>query len=339
MSGPRRLSFTGPRFATADDLTRLRADLPGDPHGPGAFTLAIGRPAVGFAHAVAVAPGHWHLAHLHVERDARRRGLGRYLLDSALGTALDRGALRLTVSPPSKAPWRALYARAGFAPEEYGDGTLAVALADEPPPRPAVSVIPVRQGADGLEVFIQHRVRTMDAFAGVVVFPGGRVDPADEASGRALTLASAVLDAHARSWSATGHDPRTLLATGIRELAEETGAVVDPARLLPWDNWITPLGYARRFDVAFFLLPDDADTHVHSTTEATASEWLAVDELVARTEAGVLAMVPPTRTLVDELQRLGSLDAVLGLARGMGTVVPVRHDVASPRPRSMSPRR
>ena len=124
MSGPRRLSFTGPRFATADDLTRLRADLPGDPHGPGAFTLAIGRPAVGFAHAVAVAPGHWHLAHLHVERDARRRGLGRYLLDSALGTALDRGAVRLTVSPPSKAPWRALYARAGFAPEASGDGTL-----------------------------------------------------------------------------------------------------------------------------------------------------------------------------------------------------------------------
>ena len=37
-----------------------------------------------------------------------------------------------------------------------------MALADEPPPRPAVSVIPVRQGADGLEVFIQHRVRTMD---------------------------------------------------------------------------------------------------------------------------------------------------------------------------------
>ena len=71
----------------------------------------------------------------------------------------------------------------------------------------------------------------------------------------------------------------------------------------------------------------------------TGLSMRSATELVARTEAGVLAMVPPTRTLVDELQRLGSLDAVLGLARGMGTVVPVRPDVASPRPRSMSPRR
>ncbi len=53
------------------------------------------------------------------------------------------------------------------------------------PIRPAVSVIMVRDGDSGLEAFVQHRVTTMDFAAGVVVFPGGRVDPVDRQGLRA----------------------------------------------------------------------------------------------------------------------------------------------------------
>ncbi|CAM4119988.1 hypothetical protein [Janibacter anophelis] len=53
-------------------------------------------------------------------------------------------------------------------------------------PRPAVSVIPLRDGPDGLEAFVQHRATTMDFAAGVVVFPGGRCDPSDETKGAQL---------------------------------------------------------------------------------------------------------------------------------------------------------
>ncbi len=270
--------------------------------------LVIGQPALGLVRVEAVA-GRWRVADLTVPDRPDADDLAHYLLDAALGMALDRGATRVAVPTAS--------------------GTEERSLADEPAPRPAVSVIPLRERAGRLEVFVQHRVATMDAFAGVVVFPGGRVDDADAAAGAALDL----LDAHARRWAATPHDPRTLLATGIRELAEETGAVVDPARLVPWDNWITPIGYRRRFDVAFFLLPDADDAHVHATTEASASEWLTLDDLVARTEAGHVAMVPPTRTLVDELHRLGSIDAALAVAGASGPIEPVRHDVSGPRPR------
>ena len=50
----------------------------------------------------------------------------------------------------------------------------------EPPPaRPAATVALIRDGADGLEVYLLRRVRGMSFAAGMHVFPGGSVDPAD----------------------------------------------------------------------------------------------------------------------------------------------------------------
>lgn len=372
-----RLSHTGVRPATHADLGALPAieaaadDLFAELFGPdpwgrppsgpqraaSGLVFVMGQPAVGFAHVVAFGDRHWHLEQLSVDPRAGRRGIGRALLHAAAGTALDAGATRLTLRTFADVPWNgAWYRREGFAETtdpaltalvdaESRDGlhrlghriTLELRLLDEPTPRPAVSVIPLREGPAGLEVYVQHRVATMDAFAGVVVFPGGRVEAGDATP---LDLPTTLLAAHADRWGATpfvaaSADPlvaaRTLLATGVREVAEETGARIDPARLVPWDNWVTPIGLPRRFDVSFFLLPDEGDSLGHTTTEASASEWMPVDELVARTEAGALAMVPPTRTLVDELQQLGSLDAALARRPA---IAPVRHDVVNaPRPR------
>src|ERR687887_579772 len=46
-------------------------------------------------------------------------------------------------------------------------------------PRPAATVVVLRDGSAGLEVYLQRRTRTMGYAAGLWVFPGGRVDPAD----------------------------------------------------------------------------------------------------------------------------------------------------------------
>lgn len=323
------------------------------------IVLAIGQPTpLGFAHLRPIGADHWHLEQLSVHPDAARRGVGTELLHATLGTALAQGARRLTLRTFADVPWNApWYRRQGFtdldspalAPvldAERRAGlhrlgprvTLARPLVDDPVPRPAVSVIPLRDGPAGLEVFVQHRVPTMDAFAGVIVFPGGRVDPEDAT--RTVAVPASLLADHAHRWAATGlvgsdleASARTLLATGVRELHEETGAIVEASRLVPWDNWVTPIGLPRRFDVAFFLLPDAGDTLGHATTEASASEWMTLHDLVARTEAGELAMVPPTRALVDELQRLGSVEAAVSRRP---KILPVRHDVAAPRPRPAS---
>jgi 8-oxo-dGTP pyrophosphatase MutT (NUDIX family)/GNAT superfamily N-acetyltransferase len=324
----------------------------------GGQLLVVGDPVLGFAHLVELehkGGNHAHLEQLSVHPDAGRNGIGTMLLRAVLGEALDRGHDRITLVTFADVPWNApWYARRGFVevtgdlpehllplvgagPGGAGSGrrvAMSRPLADEPVPRAAVSVIPLREGRAGLEVFVQHRAATMDFVPGAIVFPGGRVDQQDSAAGTRLPLSDRLVEHHlARLPHVARVGPdflRTLLATGVRELAEETGAVVDADRLVPWDNWVTPIGSPSRFDVEFFLLAVDGDELRHTTTEASHSEWLSVEDVVVRTEAGELVLVPPTRTIVDELQSLGSLEAVLALGP---TVTPVRHDVTARRPR------
>ncbi|MDN6379327.1 MAG: NUDIX hydrolase, partial [Brevibacterium aurantiacum] len=66
------------------------------------------------------------------------------------------------------------------------------------PIKPAVSVLMIRDGATGLEVFVQHRVSTMDFAAGVVVFPGGRVDPIDEQTAASIEVPAPQI--HESAW-------------------------------------------------------------------------------------------------------------------------------------------
>ena len=359
-----RLSLTSVRYASPADLPHLagietaadravrddldlsawRESVTGEQRvATGGVLLAVGQPVVGFAHLVElISDGRsgWHLDRIAVHPAAARRGVGTMLLRAAMGVVLDRGGRELTLLTDAEVPWNApWYAREGFvevradahpeawerlgalrAAERGWEPTVAgrrvsmlTALADEPEPRPAVSVIPVRSRRGVLEVFVQHRALTMDFAPGAVVFPGGRVDPVDAATAYRQGISVA-------------------RACAVREVAEESGAVIDPAALLPWDRWVTPVRYPKRFDVEFFLLPVEAgDEFVHQTDEATHSEWVPVAELVGAAEEGTVTLVPPTRTIVDELSALGTLDAALAL---QPTVVPVRHDLAAPRPRS-----
>jgi 8-oxo-dGTP pyrophosphatase MutT (NUDIX family) len=359
-----RLSLTSVRYATAADLPLLAgieadADTTFDsvmsvagwpPPVSGAarqampgVLLVAGQPALGFAHLVEVTtePGRpaWHLEQIAVRPQAARRGIGRMLLRAALGIAHDRGAGELTLMTYADVAWNGpWYAREGFSevvPEDHprvwarlaplrvvehelglGRGGrrigMVAALADSPRPRDAVSVIPVRQGAGELEVFVQHRALTMDFAAGAVVFPGGRVDPVDR-----VVAAERRID--------------VMRACGVREVAEETGARIDPRALLDWDRWITPVRYPKRFDVRFFLLPvERGGEFTHRTAEARHSEWVSVPDLVHAVESGRLSMVPPTRTIIDELSALATLDALVALRP---QVQPVRHDLTAARPR------
>lgn len=323
--------------------------------------LVIGQPAVGFAHVIDLDDGGHHLDTLCVHPDAQRRGLGRRLLRAAYGVALDAGGDRLTLTTFRDVPWNApWYARHGFEPLpdplplvlaqirarerlaglDDGGPRLAMgrAIADTPAPRAAVSVLPVRDGPAGIEVFVQHRAGTMDFLPNALVFPGGRVDLGDRALGAELSLPPEVLASHERAWepTASGAAPgfgagvravRTTLATAVREVREETGADIDPARLIPWDNWETPIGGPRRFDVRFLLLPvsdeGEAAAFAHTTTEAVHSEWTPVEAVLAGAEDGSLMLVSPTRVLMEELAGLGSVAAA---AAQLPPIVRVRHD-------------
>ena len=201
--------------------------------------------------------------------------------------------------------------------------------------RPAVSVLLVRDSAQGLEVFVQHRVATMDFAAGMVVYPGGRVDPIDSETASAIPFDSSLLSAHenlwqhstlAQNWQSAGRPEPSfagvLLACAQRELHEETGGRVPAQALVPWANWTTPPGPPRRFDTYFYLADGTSVEVRHQTTEATDSQWLSTTEILRRRSAGKARLMRPTLVLLDELHQLGSARAALDIHRIVDPVRP-----------------
>src|SRR5271170_5074670 len=63
-------------------------------------------------------------------------------------------------------------------------GTAVFSPAMDSPviPRPASTLIPLRDGARGVEVFMLRRSEQANFAPGAYVFPGGRIDAADSAS-------------------------------------------------------------------------------------------------------------------------------------------------------------
>jgi 8-oxo-dGTP pyrophosphatase MutT (NUDIX family) len=72
-------------------------------------------------------------------------------------------------------------------------------------PIPAAAVAFVRDSADGIEVYLSRRPMHFRYYPGAFVFPGGRRDPGDA----------------------------DIRATAAREVLEEIGVEIDPARLVP----------------------------------------------------------------------------------------------------------
>lgn len=95
--------------------------------------------------------------------------------------------------------------------------------------RMAATVMLIRDGEEGLEVWVQERVSTMKNFPGHVVFPGGGVDPRDFPertwdSGELWAGTSAI--ARARHMGLTKAKAHAVVFAAARELFEEAGTLV-----------------------------------------------------------------------------------------------------------------
>ena len=107
-------------------------------------------------------------------------------------------------------------------------------------------------------------------------------------------------------------------------MAEECGVTLTAADLLPWDDWVTPPGGRRRFDVAFYLTAAKAQQHWrNTTTEAIGSDWRTPVGLLEAAASGTIRLMPPTLALIVELAALPDVATALDLAP---TIVPVLHD-------------
>jgi 8-oxo-dGTP pyrophosphatase MutT (NUDIX family) len=157
---------------------------------------------------------------------------------------------------------------------------------------PAASVILLRHGEAGIETYLLHRHALMAFAPSMVVFPGGRLDPAD---------------------STGGHD--SLRRCALRETFEETGVVLAETDLHPWAHWITPEIEPRRYDTRFFVAAMPADQEASDLSgETDHAEWRAPRDALAAERSGRIRMLPPTMSILMELADLPTVAEVINQA-------------------------
>jgi 8-oxo-dGTP pyrophosphatase MutT (NUDIX family) len=179
-------------------------------------------------------------------------------------------------------------------------------------PRDAATVVLVRDGATGMEVWLLRRVRTMAFAAGAYVFPGGKVDPTDDGG---AGLPSPWADAFCYGDTAL---LRRVVGAAVRETEEECGVVVTAADLRPFAHWVTPLIEPRRYDTRFLLaaLPEGQDARVNDG-ESDEGRWFPLAEALDQ------PMLPPTRAVIEALQKHADVATALAAAPSITRITPV----------------
>jgi len=175
---------------------------------------------------------------------------------------------------------------------------------DEPsgsPLIPAATVVLLREGPGGTETLMLQKNRGQ-AFGGMWVFPGGKVDEGDIQPG------DGELDAARRA--------------AVREAAEETGLVLAADDLVPFSHWVPPLEARKRFSTWFFVaeLPDGLADVVIDGGEIGDHVWATVPDAMARHESGEIELAPPTWISLWWLGQHPSADAAIAAARALGDI-------------------
>ena len=218
---------------------------------------------------------------------------------------------------------------------------------------PAATVLLLRDGARGVEVYLQRRQRRLGFAGGLWAYPGGRVDDADRDPAIDAHWAGPPPHAWARRLDTDVDSARGYVVAACRETLEEAGVLlarpasahrdvaaarrdllagtrdlaqtladlevsIDTALLRYWAWWVTPAAEPRRFDTRFFVARPPA--HAVVTPHA--------GEVVEHMWAGAPvpgAMLPPTRHTLREVVAHATAAAVMetGTDRPVDRVLPV----------------
>ena len=242
------------------------------------------------------------------------------------------------------------------APSGRAATDIAAAVAAPPkeaaPVRLASTIMLLRDGVAGLEVFMVVRHHEIDFASGALVFPGGSVEPGDS---------EIVVDTDLRA--KTSPDLLALRVGAIRETFEECGLLLARVRgnrdlvnhaiasiidaeggradfaaavqrhdllpavdlLQPFAHWVTPSFMPKRFDTHFFLAAAPPDQlAAHDGRESIDSLWINPEQALEDAKAGKYTIIFPTRL---NLQMLGPAKSVAeamdqARARKIVTVTP-----------------
>jgi len=211
-------------------------------------------------------------------------------------------------------------------------------MADVALARPAATIVLMRDGADGMEVFMVVRHHAIDFASGALVFPGGRVEEPDFAladdsfhcpnpeglSRQALGFRIAAVREtfeecgvlYARKRGARdliGADELLVVENAHRvalgEGKVEFRTVLEAHDLVPatdllthFAHWITPKSQPKRYDTEFYLAhAPSAHLAVHDGTEAVDSVWIRPIDALTGTEEGRFKLVFATQLNLAKL--------------------------------------
>ena len=225
--------------------------------------------------------------------------------------------------------------------------------------RQAATVVVLRRSEAGMQVLLMRRApREGDIHSGACVFPGGLLDAAD-AEGSALCSGLDDAQASARLglpsgglayWFAalrecfeeagllvaSAQDRSHLDAAQLAQIAAQRDALnrreltmaaicrrfgihLAADRIVYLDHWLTPPGVPKRYDTRFFVTEaPDLQVASQDDQETDAQLWLTPAEGLERRKE--LKLAPPTYKILELLQRLGTVDAVLAHARSLQAV-------------------
>ncbi len=221
------------------------------------------------------------------------------------------------------------------------------------PPAPSATVMVLRDSPRGPEVLMMRRHGNSAVLGGAHVFPGGKLDPQDQAVAigqldqTARCLRSALgepgldepmaIGLYLAALRETFEECGLLLADGadheaMRQVAARTqageafaptlatlGLPLQTARLVPWSRWITPRVASvtrSRFDTRFFLAEAPAGQEArHDDHEATETLWVQPAEGLRQYWSGAIELAPPQILTLGHLARFASVAALMATAR------------------------
>lgn len=221
-------------------------------------------------------------------------------------------------------------------------------------PRPAATVILLRDGARGLEVFLIKRHLKSNVLGGAFVFPGGKVDKLDAELDTVLYIDQPLLNLHT-ALNEPDIDHATaagLYVAAVREMFEEAGILfaegagrecaeratamlregqafaavladmklrLKTTSLAPWSRWITPEAPSvmnKRFDTRFFVAAVPAgQVAVHDNFEAIESVWLKPRAALEQHRDGLIEMAPPQIMTLAHLSWFENVQAAMIFAK------------------------
>jgi 8-oxo-dGTP pyrophosphatase MutT (NUDIX family) len=222
---------------------------------------------------------------------------------------------------------------------------------------PAATILLVRDGADGLEVLMVERHANIGFAGGAMVWPGGKVDPADfdegwlqaaeglegleddERAARVAALREAYEETGmllaTRNGEPIGAQASTLTdmrgrvdrdATLFQPLVRGHGLKLAAADLKPFARWIPPPALHKRFDTRFYLanVPKCQDA-IQDGTEAVDIVWIKPQAALDDLAAGKRKIIFPTARNLELLALSNSVEAAFAdlAARPAGIVQPI----------------